>query len=450
MPLSTFMGLETTLRGILAQQLAIDVTGHNISNANTVGYTRQAAVLAPTTPYTEPGVSRPPQAGQLGTGVDVTSYMRVRDTFLDIQYRAQSMRQGMATATQDGLQQVQRAFTEPGDQGLNSLLASYWSSWQDVSNAPENMATRQSLAQNAAALADGFNSLAGQLATVQSQTGQNVTMTIDQVNQVGAQIGQLNDAIMKSTVTGDHPNDLLDQRDALIDQLSQLGNVTVTDTTLGQVDISIGGASLVTGATSATLAESDMTSLTSGKLAGLIQLRDTTIPGYQNQLDTLASTLASATNAQHALGFDLTGTAGGAFFTGSTAATLAVNPAVIANPALIAASGNGQPGNAGNALALAGIRNQALIGASTIDTAYSQLVTQVGSDTQQAGRDKDTADLLTGSIDDRRQSVSGVSLDEEMTNLVKFQRGYQASARAMSAMDEMIDQLISRTGKVGL
>jgi flagellar hook-associated protein 1 len=450
MPLSTFMGLETTLRGILAQQLAIDVTGHNIANANTVGYTRQQAVMAPTEPYAEPGVTRPPQAGQLGTGVDVQSYQRVRDSFLDIQYRAQAMRQGMATATQDGLQQVQTAFNEPSDQGLSSLLQSYWSSWQDVSNSPEDMATRQTLAQNASALAAGFNQLASQLSTVQTQTGQNVTMTIDQVNQIGGQIAQLNDAIMKDTVTGDHPNDLLDQRDTLIDQLSQLGNVTVTNTTLGQVDVSIGGGSLVSGATSATLAESDMSSLTSGKLAGLIQLRDTTIPGYQSSLDTLAATLASATNTQHAAGFDLTGTKGGTFFTGTTAATLGVNPAIIANPALIAASANGQPGNAGNADALAGIRNQALIGASTIDTSYAQLVTQVGSDTQQAGRDKDTADLLTGSIDDRRQSVSGVSMDEEMTNLVKFQRGYQASARAMSAMDEMIDQLISRTGKVGL
>ena len=450
MPLSTFMGLETTLRGILAQQLAINVTGHNIANANTVGYTRQSAVLAPTDAYTEPGVSRPPQAGQLGTGVDVTAYTRVRDGFLDIQYRAQAMKQGSATATQDGLSQVQDALAEPSDHGLNSLLQQYWSSWQDVSNAPENMATRQSLAQNAASLADGFNALASQLSTIQSQTGQNVLSTIDQVNSIGGRIAQLNDAIMKDTVTGDHPNDLLDQRDLLIDQLSQLGNVSVTATTYGQVDVSIGGASLVSGATAATLAESNMTSLTSGKLSGLITLRDTTIPGYQSQLDTVASTLITATNAQHALGFDLNGNAGGAFFTGTSASTIAINPALISNPALIAASGNGNVGNADNALSLANIRNQALVGASTIDTAYSQLVTQIGSDTQQAQRDSDTANLLTGSIDDRRQSVSGVSLDEEMTNLVKFQRGYQASARAMSAMDEMIDQLISRTGKVGL
>jgi flagellar hook-associated protein 1 FlgK len=281
-------------------------------------------------------------------------------------------------------------------------------------------------------------------------TGLNVTDTINQVNSIGSQIAQLNDAIAKATASGDTPNDLLDKRDVMIDQLSQLGNVTLTNTTLGQVDVAIGGAALVTGATSATLAESDMTSLTSGKLAGLIALRDTTIPGYQSQLDTLASTLITATNTQHAAGFDLNGNPGGAFFSGTSAATIGVSAAITANPALIAASGNGTPGNSDNALALAGIRNQALIGASTIDTAYSQLVTKVGSDTQQAHTSLATAELLTNSLQDKRDSVSGVSLDEEMTNLVRYQRGYQASSRAMSAMDDMLDTLISRTGRVGL
>ena len=348
MPVSTFLGLETTLRGILAQQLALDVTGHNISNANTVGYSRQAAVMAPTEAYTVPGVTRPPQAGQLGTGVNVQSYQRMRDEFLDIQYRAQSMRQGSAEAAQDGLRQIEVAVNEPSDTGLNSLLQSYWASWHDVSNAPENLATRQALAQNASSLANGFQSLATQLQTVQSQVGQNVTDTISQVNAIGSQITQLTAAITADEVTGDKPNDLLDQRDVLIDQLSKLGNVTVTVGALDTVDITIGGATLVSGGTpQAAIAESDMTTLTSGKLNGLIGLRDTTIPGYQASLDSIASTLITQTNTAHAAGFDLAGNAGGAFFNGTDAATISVNPALLLTPALIAASANGQPGNAG-------------------------------------------------------------------------------------------------------
>ncbi len=226
--------------------------------------------------------------------------------------------------------------------------------------------------------------------------------------------------------------------------------MTLTNGALGQIDVTIGGAALVTGAASATLTESSLTSLTSGKLNGLITLRDTTIPGYQTKLDTIASTLITSTNTAHAAAFDLSGTAGGTFFTGTSASTIGINSALVTNPALIAASGNGQPGNADGALAMSALRGSAVIGSATIDAAYSQLVTLVGSDTQESQRSLDTSTLLTSSLQSRRDSVSGVSLDEEMTNMVRFQRGYQASARALSAMDDMLDTLISRTGRVGL
>jgi flagellar hook-associated protein 1 FlgK len=360
------------------------------------------------------------------------------------------MRSGEYEARQDGLSQVELALREPSDNGLNTLLQQYWSSWQDVSNAPENLATRQALVQSAAALTQGMKDLSSQLGTIASQTGQNVSMTIDDVNSTGRQIAVLNDAISRATLMGDAPNDLLDQRDVLIDKLSKLGNTQITAGALGSVDVTIGGASLVTGTSSASLVETDFTSLTSGKLKGLVALRDVTLPSYRSTLDTVASALITKTNAQHALGYDLAGTAGGAFFTGTDASTIGVSAAIAADPALVAASANGTPGNAGNALALAGLRNQAAIGSATIDTAYSQLVTRIGADSQEATRNVDNAKVVTDALEARRQSVSGVSLDEEMVSLVKFQRGYQASARAMTAMDTMLDTLISRTGRVGL
>jgi flagellar hook-associated protein 1 FlgK len=312
------------------------------------------------------------------------------------------------------------------------------------------MGTRQALAQSAASLATGFQSLSSQLNTLGSQTAQNVTDTLNQVNNVATQIAQLNVTISKLEATGAAPNDLLDQRDLLIDQISAIGNVSVTNGTNGSVDISFGGASLVTGGTSATLAESDLTSLSSGKLQGLITLRDTTIPGYQTQLNTIASTLITKTNAQSAAGFDLNGNAGGAFFTGTDATDIAVNPALVSNPALIAASSTGAVGDAGNALRMADMQTTPTIGSATIDAAYTQLVTQVGADVQQSTNTLDTTTALVNALQNQRQSVSGVNLDEEMTNLITFQRGYQASARALSAMDDMLDQLINRTGRVGL
>jgi flagellar hook-associated protein 1 FlgK len=458
--MSTFFGLETALRGILAQQAAIDTTGHNISNANTTGFTRQEAVLEASPAYTYPAVSNL-GGGQIGSGVDVTQYKRVRDDFIDIQLRAQTMRKGYAAATDDGLNQVQLALAEPGDNGLNSLLGKYWSAWQDVANAPENVATRQALAQNAQSLATGFNSLASQLSTIQTQTAANVQSTVAEVNAIGKQIASLTQSIVDQQTNGNQPNDLKDQRDVLIDRLSQLANVSVTQGSLGSITVNVGGTAFVTGSTADTLLESGgvftmqtstaTATITSGKLNGLVALRDTTIPGYQAQLDTIAAALIGATNAQHALGYDLSGSAGGTFFSGANASTIAVDPAIMGNVSLIAASSiSGQTGNSTNALALASLRTAALVGPATVDTAYSTLVTQIGSDAQDASRTLANASALSDSLENRRQSVSGVSLDEEMANLTRYQRGFQASARALNAMDEMVDILINRMGKVGL
>ena len=288
MSISTFFGLQTALSGILAQQRALDVTAHNVSNANTIGYSRQEALFVAAPAYTYPAISNGGVPGQIGTGVDVTSYRRVRDAFVDIQLRAQTTRQGQYEAKSDGLDQVELALAEPGDTGLSTLLGKYFNTWQAVSNAPENLATRQALVQAAGSLADGFHSLSSQLGTIGSQTAANVTLTLDDVNAIGRQILDLNVQIANSTAVGDQPNDLFDQRDVLVDKLASLGNVSVTTGTLNSIDVTFGGATLVTGPTSAaTLVEADLTSLSSGKLAGLISLRDTVLPGYLARLDAM-------------------------------------------------------------------------------------------------------------------------------------------------------------------
>lgn len=469
MPISTFMGLETALRGILAQQRGLDVTSHNVANANTTGYTRQRAELVATPAFTYPAVSRPLQAGQIGTGVEVSEYVRIRDEFVDLQLRTQLARRGYADARRDGLGQVELALREPSDTGLSTLLNRYWSAWHDVSVNPESMAARQALAESGSVLADGFRGLASQLATITTQTGQNVTMTLAELNDLGTSLANLNRAIWERMVVGDTPNDLLDERDALIDQLSELGSVTLADGDGdGSLTISLNGVTLVDESTAYTLSESAGNLVNAGlgqsqplagrpgKLAALVELRDVTLPGYQATLDTIAAALASSTNAIQAAGFDLTGASGatngsgGQLFLGTTAATITWNPAVLSDPALIAASGNGQPGNADAALQQAALRTSPVIGSSSITTAYSQLVTTVGSDAREAETNLANATVLADSLENRRQSISGVSLDEEMVNLVKYQRAYQASARALSAMDEMIELLVTRTGRVGL
>jgi flagellar hook-associated protein 1 FlgK len=455
---STFVGIETALRGLMAHQQALEITGHNITNANTAGYTRETANFSTTAALqVNPGEL-------MGTGVNITSFQRVRDAFLDVQLRAQTMLQGSAQSTSDNLDQVEGVVNEPSDTGLNSLLGDYWGAWQDVSNSPDDPATRQALIEASKSLASGFNSVQSQLSTIAGQTGQDATLTLQQVNADGQTLQQLNQAIYSAQAVGDTPNDLLDQRDQLLDKLSQLGGVSTSDNGDGTIDVTFDGVTLTAGKTAAyTLSESGGTlsnnmgtpetatvTASQGKLGALIALRDTTIPGYQSQLDTIASTLITQTNALNAAGYALDGSTGNAFFSGTNASTIAV--AATSTTIAASATAAGVPGDNTNALALADLQTaaQASLSGATINTAYAKLVTTIGTDSQTAQRSLSNSNVLVDSLTNRRDSVSSVSLDEEMTNLVKYQQGYQAASRALNAIDDALNKLISGTGRVGL
>jgi flagellar hook-associated protein 1 len=446
MGLSTFLGIETALRGLLAQQRSLDTASHNISNANTAGYTRQVVDLQATNP-----ISDMPN-GQLGTGVSVLAYQRARDEFLDVQLRAQTMLQGYYGARQDGLEQVEMTLQEPSDNGISSLLSKYWSSWQDVSNSPESLTIRETLLQNGAELARGLQGLRQQLTRIDGQTGTNIGMTIGDINSTVGAIATLDQGIMRDVLSGLEPsNDLLDRRDLLIDKLGGMVNLTSTKMANGSVTLQVGAFTLLSGGTQTTVAAAGDfgANLTSGKLAGLVSF-DATVAGaggYISKLDAVASNLISSVNAAQAAGFTLYGGATAQpFFTGADASNIAVNAALIADPRLVAAaSAAGQPGNGANAFQIAALR-----GSATIDVAYTSLVTGIGGDSADAQRNASNSRVLVESLMNRRDSISGVSLDEEMVSLVRFQRGYQASARALTTMDEMIDVLVNRTGRVGL
>src|SRR3954447_20762326 len=247
MPISTFFGLETTLRGILAHQQAIDTTGHNVTNANTEGYSRQTATLGATDPFLiAAGVGNGNVMGHLGTGVAVESYDRIRNQFLDLQYRAQAMQVGYQETTAEQLDQVEMGLSEPGDNGLAKQLNKFWSTWSDVATNPSDPAARQALIDQAQNLAAAFKSVDQQLANVKSQaTAQYAAITGPggDVETIATAITQLNGSIKAFVAGGDKPNDLLDRRDLLLDQLSKLGQVSVNDLGNGSIDVLFGGTS---------------------------------------------------------------------------------------------------------------------------------------------------------------------------------------------------------------
>ena len=234
MPISSFFGLQTSLRGLLAQQRALDTTGHNVSNANTVGYSRQEAVMsAAPALVVQAGAIANGGGAQLGAGVDVQAYRRIRDTFLDLQYRAQAMTVGDKDTTAASLGQAELALSEPGDNGLASQLNKYWSAWADFANSPESPAARQALVDQGTTVATTLHTLDAQLATVGTQASDefaSITGTNGDVQGYATELAQLNGAISSAIQTGTTPNDLMDRRDLLLDQLSKLAQVSVSDT----------------------------------------------------------------------------------------------------------------------------------------------------------------------------------------------------------------------------
>jgi flagellar hook-associated protein 1 len=449
--ISTFVGIQTSLRGLLAQQRALDVTSHNIANASTVGYTRQEVDLAATRPLNV-NAGGMANGGMLGTGVDVQTYRRVRDQFLDLQYRAQNMQLGDQTARSDALQNVELSFAEPGDTGIQNALDEFFSSWSDVSNSASSGAAKQAVIDKSRTLAQQINGLQGNLAAARQAAADEYTQTAGaggQINQMANDLATTLNAISSAEKTGAQPNDLYDRRDLLLDQLSTMGQVSMTQSPGGSYDISLSGVTIVdaddtTGTASVPAGAFPLTSTTSpgGKLGALLDLQSSTGPiaSFQADLAAVAQSLATSVNGIYnaATGTD--------FFTYGTGADglpqISLNEPAVNVTTLAAGTG----GPADNSVALAVSRLQG----GDADSRYKQLVTRMGNAVATAGRQQANAQVLTDNVKDRRDSVSGVSLDEEMTNIIRFQRAYQASARAMSTTDEMLDTLINRAGRVGL
>jgi flagellar hook-associated protein 1 FlgK len=442
MPISSFYGLQTSLRGLLAQQRSLDTTGHNIANASTVGYSRQEAVLGAAPALAIPqGAVQGGAGAHIGSGVDVLAYRRIRDTFLDLQYRAQATRLGEEAGRAQGLDRAELALAEPSDNGINNQLSAFWSAWADLSNAADHPAARTSLLEQADQLADAFGIVDAQLALVgQQATDEFAALTAagGEIDQIGREIAALNDTIKRFVTAGDTPNDLMDRRDQLLDKLATFGTTSVVSNADGSVDVTLGGAAAPIIDAAGYHAE-PLGASPGGRLGALKDL--STVPGglidsYRAELGAVAETLAHAVNAIHP-GFFSVSHAPPASYGADTLAVLADDATLLAGST---------PGASANERA----RALSELSGKAPDSAYNAFVARVGAEVREANRNEANAQALTDAVQDRRESVAGVSLDEEMGNLIRFQRAYQASSRAMSTMDEMLDVLINRTGRVGL
>lgn len=428
----TFTGLQTALSGLEASQAAIDTTGENISNANTPGYTRQVVNTVESGALGIPSLSQAGAIADLGTGVSISDISRIRNQFLDVQYRAQNTAASNANTNLTELQQVQTAVNEPSSDGIQSQLSKFWSSWSSLANDPTNPAAREAVVSSGQTLAQTFNTVASQMSTVQTQAAQQyATLTGSpngQVAQDAQKLATLNGEISQATQAGQSPNTLLDQRDSVLDDLSGLARISVTNQSDGSVTVNFGDAAtpLVSG-TTITWPQT-LTSAAGGRLGSLLSLSSSTGPIGQmlSQLDGVAGQVVSSVNALQP---------SSPFFSGNSASTIAVS----ATTSSLQTSSSSTSG--------ADLAQQiANLSGGPADQSYAAFVAQVGNGVQAATSTQATAQAVLTAVGNQRQSISGVSLDEEMTNLIQYQQAYQASARVMNTLNTVLGTLINNTG----
>ncbi|MFA7250117.1 MAG: flagellar hook-associated protein FlgK [Dehalococcoidia bacterium] len=451
------VALNTAMRALLAQQQAMDAVSHNVSNVNTPGYSRQRVLLSP--------VAAPAGSG-VGGGVSFDGVQRVRDMFVDFQMRQQKQTAGEAQTRADSLHLAELAFSEPSDSGLRSVMSQFFNSWRDLSNTPEDGSARSAVVQAGQTFAITAQRLQQGLTDLRDSADSRLQDSVAEMNNLASQIAVLNQKITSIRASGDPGGDLSDQRDLALDRLSELANVTYNEQTNGSVDVVLNGRSLVHGVSAYAIAlvpnaannnYSDLTwagdgatvTVASGEIGGLLTQRDTDLTSRLVDLNTLVAQIITDVNAAHAAGYALDGTTTGTdFFSGTDAADIDVDAAVAANPGLLAAATNASAvGDGSNALAVAALQtaNTLSSGSETYDSFYGGLVSRIGVAAKDAQSLADAQALTVSHLEELRQSVAGVNVDEEMVNLVQYQRGYEAAARIIRAVDEMLDTLINRT-----
>ncbi len=464
---SLFSSVHIALSSIISQQRVIQVVNHNVANANTPGYHRQEAMLSAGVPYGSPGMYSSVAAGQLGTGVRVEMVKRASLAFFNHHYRKEVGEASRFETQEQVLRQVESIMAELSDDGLLNKLDEFWSSWYTLSSNPSSLAYRSELLTNAQSLAGGLNRRALQLETARRDQNVSLEQRVNELNDMAEQVATLNVQISNVLAVGDNPNDLMDERDRILESLSNLAGATVSVEESGQVLVSIGGHALVIGNHTFALetyqdpTNSNLLAIRwedgqafnppTGELLGIIEARDTDIVELRTGLDDLAAALIAQVNSFHASGYGTNNATGLDFFQGTDALSINVNSVLEDLVSIGAASGADQPGDGSIALSI-GQLDGALVmngGTTTMNDFYIGTVADLGLALRRVQRSAEDRRLVASALDAQRESAVGVSMDEEAAKLISAQKAFEASARLMTAIDEMLNTVINGMGVVG-
>ncbi len=465
--LGLFGTLSLGTRSLQTQRAGVEVAGQNLANVNNPDYARQRVLIQ--TSITVGG-----SLGPQGTGADAVAIQQVRDALVDLQINSELGVSGYLNAQQGALQYAQASLGDVVNRaggldplsgartGLADDLNNLFAAFQSVSTAPGSLTERQLLLAKAADLSTQFNQTSGRLSGLSDSLDQSLATDVDAANKLMGDIAALNDRVLSAEGAGGGiANDLRDLREAKLEQLSKLVKVDATLAPNGALNLSLNGTALVTDTTvNDTLETYDagggqrlVRTVTGqaqlnpgGHMQGIIDVRDGALATLRGDLDTLAGTLITEVNAAHAGGFGLGGATGETFFTGTDAASIAVNTVLTGDPARIQLGG--VAGNAGDnqvALALAQIADKTLpaLNGQTLTQRYSATVAGLGQALASTNEKLSDQAVVQKLLHQQRDSVSGVSIDEEMTDLMKYQKAFEASARLISTVDEMLDTVLN-------
>jgi flagellar hook-associated protein 1 FlgK len=440
---STWAGISTALSSLRTQRVAIDVAGQNIANVNTPGYVRQRVDMT------------------AGIGVNVSAISRLHNGILGDRSRTESAQLQNLSIASNVVNDVEGVFPEPTTYGFQEKLDALWSSFSNVARDPNNAAARVQVLSQANAAADWLNNAATELEDITANYSSGLANLVTTVNGYAKELSELNVAVSQSVENTQAANALLDRRGYVADQLAQLVGGSYHTNDSNQLSVTLGGGTLAGPSTYATLqvasaggvtslqwaGDSTTATVTSGAANGYLTAVNTTVDSWMTTLDSVASALTTTVNAVQTTGFDRDGNAGANLFSGTTAATISV---ALTDGADIAASAIAPSGGVAS---LDGSKADAMAALATAangpDELYQELVVSLGFAIQAADQAAATQESLASSITSQIDTESGVSIDEEMANLIAYQRAYEAAARVLTAIDAVLETLINRTGVVG-
>jgi flagellar hook-associated protein 1 FlgK len=459
--LGLFGVLNLGTRSLATQRAGVEVAGQNLANVNNPAYARQRLTI-------QTGISINSEFGPQGTGADAVAVRQIRSALVDRQINGELSVAGFLEAQQGTLEYAQANLgtvlgSSDATTGLAAELNNLFAAFQSVATSPGSLTERQLLLSKAQDFAGQLNQTSQRLSNLNNSLNDSLESDVTDANKLLAEIADLNDRIMNTENTANGvANDLRDLRQSKLEELSKLVKVDASEAPNGALNISVNGTALVADKKVLdTLQTYDVgggqklvrsatggaaLSLSGGHMQGLIEVRDGALTTLRGELDTLAGNLISEVNAIHSGGFALNGASGAAFFTGTDAATIQVNNALVTDPSLVQISGvAGSAGDNQVGLALAQLADKRLpaLNNQTFSQSYSGTVAQLGQALASVNSKSEDQQVMAKMLLQQRESISGVSIDEEMSDLMKYQKGFEASAKLITVVDEMLETLVN-------